>query len=234
MALTGLAALSEISKSQTQPKGDFEKSVWMKLGDGESAKFRFLQEIDGDSKYAREDKGLVKVIMEHSEPGNFRAKMQCSMDIEGKCYGCEQHKLDPKAGWKARPRLYAAVLVKNDDDSVEVQIMSQGVGAKSITPALLEYAQESGAITNRQWKITRNGVETSTSYTLMAFDPKPDGFDDFDQYEVPDLEKVCTRTIPYEEQPAFFNGGAVKPNDGASSSGWENEGKKADSPLMGW
>lgn len=232
MGFSGLDAISKIAQQQeARPGGDV---AWFKLKGGASSKIRFLQELDGDSKYYNEDKGLIKVFVEHSDPADFRKKMQCSMESEGRCYGCEQHKANPKAGWKGRPRLYTAVLVKNGDES-EVQILSQGVGAKSITPTLIEYTRESGSLTDRGWKITRTGEGKDTSYNIIAFDRVEGGFDDFDEYEVPDLERICTRTIPYDEQADFFNGGVQNVDDAVSDGpSWSNKGNSAESPLAGW
>lgn len=230
---TGLDALAKIAKQSQEGSGSGEKSAWFSLKKGgDSARVRFLQELDAGSEHYREKNGLAHVFSEHTDPDNYRKKMKCSMEDEGKCFGCEQHRNDPKAGWRAKWRLYTAVLVKNDDGDAEVQIISQTTTSRSIFNTLVEYARESGAITDRSWKITRNGEGKDTSYSIIAFDREPGGYDDMDKYEVPDIERVATRTIPYEEQAAFFNDG---PAEEASSSkgGWgSNESK--DSPLSGW
>lgn len=233
--VSGLQELREIAKqSQTSNSGGAGDFGWFKLSPDSSARVRFLQELDGDSKYARQDKGLAVVLFEHTDPDNFRKKMKCSITDEGKCFGCEQYKANPKSGWKRKSRLYAAVLVKTDSGN-EVQIISQTTSSRSIFNTLLEYAEEYGAITDRPWKITRNGDGKDTSYAAVAFDREPEGFNDFDDYEVPDLEKVATRTFPYDEQAAFFNDGAMDVSKVASDSdgGWAND-KKGDSPLSGW
>lgn len=232
MAYKGLDALEKLNEDSQRSAGS--SVPWVKLKGGQSVKVRFLQELDSGSKYYREDKGQIVVLAEHSDPANFRLKMQCSMDTEGRCYGCEQHKANPKAKWGRKLRLYAAVLVKDDEGS-EVKILSQGIGSNSITPALIEYAKESGAVTDRVWKITRTGDEfNNTSYAIIGFDREPDGFDDLDDYEVPDLEKVATRQIPYEEQAAFFNNGAMPAEAPASGGGgWATDDKKADS-ISSW
>lgn len=234
----GLDALLKIAKeSQERNSSDRPDVKWFKLEkSGDSKTVRFLQEIDSDSKNYRQDKGQVHVFAEHTDPDNFRKKMKCSLEDEGKCFGCEQHKANPKAGWRAKYRLYTAVLAKNDEGESEVQILSQTTTARSIFNALVECAQDYGSITDRPIKIVRNGLGKDTTYMAMTKDRPEDPFDDFDKWDVPDIEKVATRTIPYEDQAAFFNDGAISVDSGStgdSGSGWgTNESK--DSPLSGW
>lgn len=232
---TGLDALLKIAKeSQERNTGDFAEINWFKIEkSGDSKTVRFLQEIDGDSKNFRKDKGQVHVFAEHSDPDNFRKKMKCSMEDEGKCFGCEQHRANPKAGWRAKYKLYTAVLVKNDDGDSEVQIISQTTTSRSIFNALVECAQDYGSITDRPIKIVRNGLGKDTSYMAMTKDRPDEAYDDFDKWEVPDIEKVCTRTIPYEDQASFFNDGAVTADAPSEGSGW-GTAEKGESPLSGW
>ena len=230
---TGLDALLKIAKKSQDSGGDRPEVKWFKIDKGGQSKVvRFLQELDPSSKNYREDKGLAHVFAEHSDPDNFRKKIKCSMDDEGRCFGCEQHKANPKAGWRAKYRLYTAVLVKNDEGDPEVQIISQSTTSRSVFNALVELAQENDSITDRFIKITRNGEGKDTSYMAMPKDRPDEPFDDFDQWDVPDIEQVATRTIPYEDQAAFFNDGAVvEPK--AESGGWGTNDSK-DSPLSGW
>lgn len=235
----GLDALLKIAKESQEriSAGDRPDVKWFKLEkSGDSKVVRFLQEIDAGSPNYREDKGQVVVIAEHSDPSNFRVKMKCSMDEEGRCYGCEQHKADPKAGWKAKYKLYTAVLVKNDEGDPEVQILSQTTTSRSIFNALVECAQDYGSITDRPIKIVRNGIEKDTTYMAMTKDRPEEPFDDFDQWEVPDIEKVATRTVAYDDQASFFNDGAIsapKADEGSSGDGWGSN-KGSESSLSSW
>ena len=233
---TGLDALTKIAKqSQERNSGDFEKVNWFSIKkSGESRRVRFLQELDGDSKNYLAKNGLAHVFAEHTDPDNFRKKMKCSMEDEGKCFGCEQHKANPKAGWRAKYRLYIAVLTKNDEGEDEVQIMSQSTTSRSIFNALVEYAQDTNSITDREFKVTRNGEGKDTSYLAMGKDRPEEPFDDFDKWEVPDIEKVATRTIPYEDQASFFNDGAITVDAPANSGGGWGTNETKDSPLSSW
>jgi hypothetical protein len=193
------------------------KIVWFALGDGESAKVRFLQELDGDSPNYSEKNDLGFIAVEHTGPGadGWRRKALCTAD-EGECYPCEMRKKDWENWKKASSRLYINVLVNPGEADEHVAVISQGTSAKSITPTLIDYAGETGSITNRVWKITRNGLKTDTSHTIMAYDVKE--FDkSVEDYELFDLEKAV-REVPYEEQEAFYNVTAVAKADGAGAA----------------
>lgn len=179
------------------------KATWFSLKDGESAKVRFLQELDGDSANFSEKNDLGFIAVEHTGPGKdgWRRKALCTID-EGDCFPCEQRRLDWENWKKAGSRLYINVLVNPGEEDEFVAILSQGTSSKSVTPTLIEYAGETGSISDRVWKITRNGEKTDTSYTIVAFDKKE--FDkSVEDYELFDLEKAV-REVPYEEQEAFY------------------------------
>lgn len=179
------------------------KVVWFSLDDGKSAKVRFLQELDGDSPNYSEKNDLGFIAVEHVGPGDngWRRKALCTAD-EGDCFPCEQRRLDWENWKKASSRLYINVLVNPETDEEFVAVLSQGTSAKAITPTLIEYAGETGSITDRVWKITRNGLKTETSYTPVAFDKKE--FEkSVEDYELFDLDR-CVRHVPYDEQEAFF------------------------------
>ena len=141
--VTGLKNMGRALESSS-PSGDGSKVKWFKILDGEKAKIKFLQELDPDSRNYNEDNGLSFIAVEHSNPKNYQRKALCSIDDQGRCYGCEQHRKDFKAGWKGKARLYANVLVDNGKDEPFVAVISQGTGPKSITPTVIEYANETG------------------------------------------------------------------------------------------
>jgi len=200
----GLKALNDTMEKVASSQTDRPKSEWVKLAPNETQEIRFLQEVDADSKFYSEKNGLVLAASEHTKPGDYRTKAVCSLDDEGRCYGCERHQADYKEGWKARTRLYANVLIGSGKDA-QVAILSQGFSGKSITPNLLQAAEAFGGITKTIFSIKRIGSGTDTSYSLFpkgqdeSFDPE--------SYELFDLEQVAVRKVPYAEQSAFFNGG---------------------------
>lgn len=212
------AALDKPTSSAETPKGR-----WLKLDDGQSVKIRFLQELDPDSKEYNAEAGLGFMAVEHTNPKDYRRKALCSSDDQGRCFGCEMHRKDMKAGWKGRSRLYVNVLVDDGDEDPYVAIFSQGGGPKSATPEIIQYAGETGAITNVTWRLKRTGEKTDTNYSIIPLptaDAKPI---DFDKYELFDLEKTAVRDVPYADQEAFYLG--ITP-DGSSDS--------STSPSVEW
>jgi hypothetical protein len=215
----GLKDLNKVMDKPQASGGDGTKGRWVKLEDGESIKIRFLQELDPDSPNYNETLGLGFIAVEHTNPKDYRRKALCSMDDQGKCYGCEQHRKDYKAGWKGRSRLYINVLVDDGKEEPYVAILSQGSSGKTVTPTLIEYAGEMGSITNLMWRIKRSGMKTDTSYTIipLAKDETPFDASGLELYK---LEESAVRDMPYTEQEAFFagEGSTAEESDASSSS----------------
>jgi hypothetical protein len=199
--------LKDLNKALDKPtySGDENKGRWFKLEDGESVKVRFLQELDPDSPNYDQARGCGFIALEHVNPKDYRKKALDTMESEGRDWANEQHRKDPKAGWKARTRLYINVLVDDGKEEPYVAILSQGTSGKTITPTLIEYAGEMGNITNLMWRIKRNGTKTDTSYTIIPLAKDETPFD-FSGLELFDLEKTAVRHVPYAEQEAFYMG----------------------------
>jgi hypothetical protein len=217
----GLKDLNKVMDKPQASSGDGSKARWVKLDDAESVKIRFLQELDPDSPHYNEKNGLGFIAVEHTNPKDYKRKALCTVDDQGKCWGCEQHRKDYKAGWKGRSRLYINVLVDDGKEEPYVAILSQGSSGKTITPTLIEYAGEMGSISNLMWRIKRTGTKTDTSYTSipLAKDEAPFDSSGLELYE---LEKVAVRDLPYTEQEAFFNGegGEDEPSTTTGSVEW--------------
>jgi len=213
----GLKDLNKVMDKPQTSSGEGSKARWLKIDDLQSIKIRFLQELDPDSPQYNEKNGLGFIAVEHTNPKDYKRKALCTIDDQGKCWGCEQHRKDYKAGWKGRSRLYINVLVDDGKEEPYVAILSQGSSGKTITPTLIEYAGEMGSISNLMWRIKRTGTKTDTSYTAipLAKDEAPFDSSGLELYE---LEKVAVRDLPYTEQEAFFNGEGGEESQPASSS----------------
>jgi hypothetical protein len=201
--ITGLAG---IRKKMERPKlDDGPRARWLKVEDGQSVKIRFINELDPDSPSYDASRGLAIVVAEHTNPKDYRRKGVCTIEDEGRCFGCEQYRKDPKSGWKSRLRFYINALV---DDGAEkyVAVFSQGVSSKSpATTMLIEYAGDTQSISNLQWRLKRSGTGTQTSYALIPLATDTEKFD-WSEYEPFDLEKVAIRSITYPEQESFYMG----------------------------
>lgn len=213
----GLKGLNQVMDKPQGSGGDGTKARWVKLEDSESVKVRFLQELDPDSPTYNEKSGLGFIAVEHTNPKDYRRKALCTMEDQGKCYGCEQHRKDYKAGWKGRTRLYINVLVDDGKEDPYVGILSQGSSGKTVTPTLIEYAGEMGSITNLMWRIKRTGTKTDTSYTIIPLAKDESPFD-FASLELYDLETTAVRDLPYTEQEAFFAGEGSHSEEQSSTS----------------
>lgn len=216
----GLKGLNK-ALDKPQSSGEGSKARWVKLEDGESIKIRFLQELDPDSPNYNDKNGLGFIAVEHTNPKDYRRKALCSIEDQGKCWGCEQHRKDYKAGWKGRSRLYINVLVDDGKEDPYVAILSQGSSGKTITPTLIEYAGEMGSIGNLMWRVKRTGKNTDTSYTAIPLAKDETAFDS-SALELYSLETVAVRDLPYSEQEAFFNGegGQEEPSSTSSNVDW--------------
>jgi hypothetical protein len=201
--IKGLKNISDIlDKPKYESTG--QKVRWVKLADGQSAKIRFIEELDSDSATYNEGRGLSVVIAEHTNPKDYKRKAACTIESEGRCYGCEMARKEPKSGWRARLRWYGNVLIEDGLEPTYVAVWSQGISKQSAFNTIREYALETGSISNLEWKIKRNGQGTETSYTLLPTKPDTEPFK-WDGVEPFNLEKVV-REVPYAEQENFFFG----------------------------
>ena len=217
----GLKDLNKALDKPTYNDSESTQGRWVKLEDGESVKIRFLQELDPDSPNYNDKLGLGFIAVEHTNPKDYRRKALCTMDDQGKCWGCEQHRKDYKAGWKGRSRLYINVLVDDGKEEPYVAILSQGSSGKTVTPTLIEYAGEMGSITNLVWRIKRSGTKTDTSYTIIPLAKDESQFD-YAPLELYDLETSAVRNLQYAEQESFFSGegNAEEPSATSSTLDW--------------
>jgi predicted Fe-S protein YdhL (DUF1289 family) len=202
--MSAIKGLKNLNALLEKPKFEGTKVRWLKLADGQSATIRFVEELDADSPYYAESRGEAVVFAEHTNPKDYKRKAACTMDSEGRCYGCEMARKEPKSGWRARNRFYCNVLVNDGLEDPYVAVWSQGISKQSAVPTLMEYFDDTKGISNLDWKIKRNGQGTETSYTLLPKGPDTEPFD-WSKYEVHDLNSVL-REIPYAEQEAFYFG----------------------------
>jgi hypothetical protein len=201
-----IKGLKDIGALMDKPKyeNNGQKVRWVKLADGQSAKVRFVEELDTESANYNEGRGLSVVIAEHTNPKDYKRKAVCTIDSEGRCYGCEMGRKEPKSGWRSRLRWYGNVIIDDGTEAPYVAVWSQGISKQSAFGNLREYAIETGSISNLEWKIKRNGQGTETNYTLLPTKPDTEPFN-FEGTEPFNLEKVV-REVAYAEQENFYFG----------------------------
>lgn len=207
--LKGLKAMEQLDRPSASAGGDGTKVRWLKLEDSQSVKVRFINELDEDSPNYDAARDVAIVVSEHTNPKDYKRKAVCTMDSEGRCFGCEmarrQTEADRKQGsWRARFRYYTNLLVDDGMEEPYVSVWSQGVGKQSAFNTLKEYAIDTGSISNRSWRMKRQGSGTDTTYIILPGDPDNEKYN-WGNIEPFNLEKVV-RQVPYAEQESFYLG----------------------------
>jgi hypothetical protein len=203
-----IKGLKEMEKAIDKPKSSSDSGAmkvrWLKMEDNQGVKIRFINELDSDSPNFSEERDLAIVVAEHTNPKDYRRKAVCSQDTEGRCFGCEMARKEPKSGWRARLRFYTNLLVDDGMEDPYVAVWSQGVGKQSAFNTVREYVLDTGSISNLTWRMKRQGTGTDTTYVLIPTPPDTEPFD-WSGIEPFKLEKVV-RELPYSEQEAFYLG----------------------------
>ena len=215
--MKGLKAMESLERPSASA-GEGTKVRWLKLEDGQSAKVRFVNELDEDSPNFDAGRDLAIVVSEHTNPKDYKRKAVCTVDSEGRCFGCEMARKEPKSGWRARLRFYCNVLVDDGLEEPYVAVWSQGISKQSAFNTIKEYAMETGSITNLGWKLKRNGQGTETNYTLIpsAPDKEPFNWGDIKPYPL----ESALRKVPYAEQEAFYLGFDGPSATSATNADW--------------
>lgn len=195
--------LSNIQKT-VESKGGGTRANWLSLKDGDSHKIRFLQELDETAEHYNPEANLGILVLQHRHPDDYKKRAVCTIDDEGRCFGCEQ-------GWNQRQELFINVLVEDDEDN-PVKVLNQGVGKSSVVPWLLEYAGDAGSITDVPFRIKRTGSGMrDTQYTLTPAGKASEPLD-VSKYELFDLEKLLNQ-VPYDQQKEYFYGAGEPSED---------------------
>ena len=216
-----MKGLKEMDKAlnRSAPSSDGGAKVrWLKLADGQSAKVRFINELDADSPHYDNKRDVAIVVSEHTNPKDYKRKAVCTQESEGRCFGCEMARKDPKNGWRAKFRFYTNLLVDDGLEDPYVAVWSQGVGKQSAFTTLREYAIETGSISNRVWRMKRQGEGTDTTYILLPGDPDTEKYD-WTGVEPYNLEKVV-REVPYAEQEAYYLGFDAPASSNTTNIDW--------------
>jgi|SRR5687767_3562894 len=205
--LKGFAGIKKAREKAAEAREALNNKIeWFSFGkDKKSAKVVFLQELDSDGKNYDSNNGEVIALVEHQAPGKegWKARALCSKDSEDRCYACEQHSLDPQAGWKAKTTLYINVLDLEDN---KVKVLSRNVNNNFVTLLEQEYEDEN-TITDKVFRLTKSGEGFQTVWNLKGLnkdvEPVPEEIP-----ELYDLEKAVTavvKRVPYSEQREYYS-----------------------------
>ena len=223
--ITGLQDIGKLV-DEAEAQQNTTKTTWLNssIQSGQSANIRFVNELDEDSPNYDPERGLALVAYEHSNPDDFRRRAVCTMEDEGRCFGCELNARGKK-GWWRKPRFYINVLVDNGVDSPFVATWSMGVKRSVTFETIREYALETKSVSNLKWRLKRSGAGTDTTWTLIPTAPDAVPFDwgkamleATNSVQAPSLESAL-RQVPYSEQETFYLAVKSQPAEEVAESG---------------
>ena len=191
----GIGALSEAVKKQSMEI--------LKIEDGQSRVVRIL--VDAEE--------LIGVY-EHTEQFGGSWKTLTCLDRndnrKGECPLCA-------AGKSASFKAYIPMLDTNDN---KVKIFK---ASKDVVKQLLGLIEEYGDLTDRDYKIVRNGAKLQTTYQFLPKDKKKI---DLSVYELPDIEEKV-EPLTREAILNMMNGGMSSSSDSTdNSTGTDDETPK--------
>jgi hypothetical protein len=187
---------------------------WLKITPGATVRMRFLDDLD-DSDLTS-GAGIAAWVEEHTSPNNFRHKALCTREDEGHCYACEMASTNPRKGWARKERVYVNVLINNGVDDPYVAIWSMSTIKSPVFDLLKDTFLDEGSISNREFRVKRNGEGIDTRYVMRDLGEDASKFD-FTEHERFDLEKIV-RAVPYAEQEAFYGGVTTTESDDSDTS----------------
>lgn len=201
------------------------KTRYFAIKDKQTATVWFLDDLDAGSPAVEAGAGIAAHVTEHKAGSNFKRRAQCTMDDEGRCFGCEMAIAHPKTQWGKTGRVYVNVLVDDGKEDPYIAVWSIAVNNNLAWDKLLETYIDDGSIADHPWKVRRSGESTKTKWSVkMLKDEEQADFSAWDEAKY-DLDTV-TVTVPYEKQAAHY-GNPV----GAEP---ESEAPEQDAPTEEW
>lgn len=191
--VTGASAMREAVK----PKERLTSFDFFKLDDGKSVMVRFLQEIDDQSEHYVEDNGLGFLAYVINPPTADGWKYRFFVDEDN------EHLLEDIGDWPKKGRLFISMLVNRGNDADPEWKLELWDASKAVLRQLLEWSDDLGGITHKNFKVTRSGTGTSTTYILMPKNDVPDDYNAADHEVVDAQARLLTRLTP--EDVARFN-----------------------------
>lgn len=246
--LKGLAAIRAYSEKQAQAAKEREERLnapkveYLNLSDGQSVRVRFLQEMDAESENYDKARGTGTLAVEHvvfvkSLRRMYRAT--CTIEDEGRCYGCERARAGDKEFSQKRNYYINALVDFMDGNEPKTMIVSRGMGS-TFFAQLFEEAEDNGTLTDTNYKITRRGSGTDTKWLLKPL--KDEVLDDSNAvvHDIDDEKNGIIRSFPYEatndkaSQEQYFNGETYNDGKSEGSESGSTEDAKPKSSGAGY
>ncbi len=234
--------LDKIEENERAGGGDFfdssinERDLTRVMSKSDSAKIRFLQELDPDSDLYDEDYGLGFVADEYEHPDVFWFKIADVETEDGSpsWVARQASNKDETRRWKLRRNLYINVAVIKDDGTAEVFFINRGAYGKGLGAAIVESARTRGKLTDTVWslkKVSTGSAAKDVEYKLSVIDftdePLP-----VEASELIDLENEALRVFEADEQEdeaRAFEQRYFSKNDSGSSNGAAQSGSEQKS-----
>lgn len=190
--MSGIVKGAAAMREAVRPREQLAKFDFFKLDDGKSVQVRFLQEIDPACDGYSEENGLafLAYILSPPTPDGWKYRYVVDEDNE--------QLLEDVGDWDRKGRLFINLLaLRGDEWKLELWDAS-----KAVLRQLLEWSDDLGGITNREFKITRSGTQTATTYILMPKGAVPEDHDPT-SYDLVDAEERLLKKLTAEDVQRF-------------------------------
>lgn len=196
--MSGIVKGASAMREAVKPRERLTSFDFFKLDDGKSVMVRFLQEIDNNSEHYNEDNGLAFLVYVINPPTADGWKYRFYVDEDN------EHLLEEIGDWPKKGRLFISMLVNRGNDAEPEWKLELWDASKAVLRQLLEWSDDMGGITHKEFKVTRSGTGTSTTYILMPKNETPDDFSPADHEVVNVEERLLVRLT--EADVAKYNG----------------------------
>lgn len=208
------------AKKEKAERDSRPKVEWFSLKNGETKYIRFLQELDEDMRNFDSKFGTAEFLLEHVSPEDWARKAVCTMEDEGRCFGCEMNKevekvvdengKDKWRPWAPKSNFYIYVV----DAKGDVKVMSRPTGNKLFDALTKEIDENDNSLTDLTFEISKGPNKSD------AWEVRPTKKNHFELPEIPeivDLGSAVGFKVPYAEQRSFYVPGSGKTETQAES-----------------
>jgi hypothetical protein len=201
----------ERAERETRPKVE-----WFSLKNGETKYIRFLQELDTDMRNYDSKFGTAVFLQEHIAPDDWSRKALCTIDDEGRCFGCEMNKevekiVDENGKDKWRPWAQKSnFYIYTVDNKGAVKVLSRPTGNKLFDRLTEEVDENDNSLTDITFKLSK-GPNKSDAWEVRK--TTKEHFELPDIPELVDLNAAVGFKVPYADQRSFY-----LPNNGSGQT----------------
>ncbi len=187
-------------KQERSERAERPKVTYFSLTNNNPARIAFLQELDPDAPNYNAAHGSALFLVEHVSPEDFKRKALCTIESEGRCFGCEMNQEEPKGDWWAKTNMYVQVLDAKDN---KIKVLSRPAPGTFFNP-LFEWSQDEndGSVMGATLKISKpEGKQASWTFvpTRNVLEVPDSIF-----AELVDLEAAIGFKVEYDKQRNYY------------------------------